>query len=231
MIVIGYQGIGKSTLAKKDRKYLDLESSNFWVDGKRDENWYKVYCKQAINFSKQGYIVFTSSHQVVRDYFKEIKDKEIIIIVYPSLELKDKWIGKLKDRYKESQLDKDYKAWKNAEDRYEENIKELFNDGFFIMPIKEIDYNLEDLIEGFIKLDIWNQLVRGTSTIIPTIIEIDKLEEIDDENIKVTYTSIYESKELQQAREWDKTLINMKKEEDKVLEPYRKAEEDIINTN
>jgi len=35
MIVIGYQGIGKSTLSKTNDKYIDLESGNFFVDGTR----------------------------------------------------------------------------------------------------------------------------------------------------------------------------------------------------
>lgn len=38
MIVIGYQGIGKSTLANKDLRFIDLESGNFWVDGKRADD-------------------------------------------------------------------------------------------------------------------------------------------------------------------------------------------------
>lgn len=33
MIIIGYQGIGKSTLAHEDNKYIDLESGNFWYQG------------------------------------------------------------------------------------------------------------------------------------------------------------------------------------------------------
>ena len=33
MIIIGYQGVGKSTLANKDDKFIDLESSSFWVKG------------------------------------------------------------------------------------------------------------------------------------------------------------------------------------------------------
>lgn len=37
MIIIGYQGIGKSTLAKNSLKYIDLESGNFWINGERDE--------------------------------------------------------------------------------------------------------------------------------------------------------------------------------------------------
>ena len=43
MIVIGYQGIGKSTYSNKDITCIDLESGNLWVDGVRLDDWYKVY--------------------------------------------------------------------------------------------------------------------------------------------------------------------------------------------
>ena len=33
MIVIGYQGVGKSSLAQRIPKVVDLESSNFRIDG------------------------------------------------------------------------------------------------------------------------------------------------------------------------------------------------------
>ena len=52
MIIIGYQGIGKSTLAGKDNKFIDLESGNFWVNGERVENWYIPYCQIAEHLSK-----------------------------------------------------------------------------------------------------------------------------------------------------------------------------------
>ena len=67
MIIIGYQGIGKSTLANCNLNYVDLESSNFYIDGKRADDWYKPYCKIAEHLSQQGYYVFVSSHKVVRD--------------------------------------------------------------------------------------------------------------------------------------------------------------------
>ena len=54
MIVIGYQGIGKSTLAGRDHKFIDLESGNFWVDGKRADDWYKPYCQIAEHLSKKA---------------------------------------------------------------------------------------------------------------------------------------------------------------------------------
>ena len=111
MIIIGYQGIGKSTLAGRD-KFIDLESGNFWVDGKRAEDWYKPYCQIAEHLSAQGFTVFTSSHEVVRKQLRNSKEK--VFVAFPSLELKDCWIEKLKMRWEDTQLDKDYKAYMNA---------------------------------------------------------------------------------------------------------------------
>lgn len=143
MIVVGYQGIGKSTLAGRDHKYIDLESGNFWVDGKRADDWYKPYCKIAEHLSQQGYIVFTSSHEVVRQYLVE-NSREPVVLVYPSVELKDAWIDKLENRYAESGLDKDYKALMNAKDRYVENIKELQESCIeYKLELQRMDYDLE----------------------------------------------------------------------------------------
>lgn len=145
MIVIGYQGIGKSTLVKETSGiYIDLESSNFFVDGKRENEWYKPYCKIADDLSRQGYIVFTSSHKEVRDYFKEIS-KEVIITIVPDFSLKDKWIERLYARYEISKLEKDYKAFKNAEERYAENIKEIIESGFPSIILNNTKYKSTDL--------------------------------------------------------------------------------------
>ena len=144
MIIIGYQGIGKSTLAGTDR-FIDLESSNFWVDGKRADDWYKPYCSIAEHLSSQGYDVFVSSHEVVRNQLKD--SKELVVIAHPSIELKDEWIEKLKNRYESTKLEKDYKAYMNAVDRYEDNIKELMNNMFIHIEITKIDYKLKELID------------------------------------------------------------------------------------
>ena len=47
MIIIGYQGIGKSTLASRyPGHYIDLESSHFNNDlGKKEPGWHIPYCK------------------------------------------------------------------------------------------------------------------------------------------------------------------------------------------
>ena len=147
MIYVGYQGIGKSSLANSplSDKFIDLESGNFWVDGERVENWYKIYANIAEHLSKQGKTVFTSSHKVFRNYLKERNIN--FCVIYPSLSLKDKWLLKLSDRYKQTGLDKDYKALMNAQQMYEENIKDLASEKN-ILPITDINYNLYTLIKA-----------------------------------------------------------------------------------
>lgn len=145
MIVIGYQGIGKSSLAGRNNRFIDLESGNFWVDGKRADDWYKPYCQIAEHLSQQGYIVFTSSHEVVRKRLEN--SSEIIVVAHPSIELKDEWIDKLEDRYVRTGSEKDYKALMNAKDRYEENIKELSEYSnrhqIYRLTLTKMDYDLE----------------------------------------------------------------------------------------
>lgn len=150
MIIIGYQGIGKSTLSSKGLKYIDLESSNFWENNARPLDWYIYYCKIAENLSKQGYVVCVSSHEVVRNYLKD-NCKEDVICIYPSILLRDQWVEKLKSRYDETQASKDFKAWANADDCYHENIAELMNSGFLYAEINSMDYDLEAIIDTVIK--------------------------------------------------------------------------------
>ena len=144
MIIIGYQGIGKSSLAGPHLGYIDLESSNFFMDGKRDENWYKAYCSIAKHLSKQGFKVFLSSHEVVRCELEGCS--EDVVVIYPDVSLKDKWIEKLRLRYESTLKNKDYKAWKNAEDRYEDNIKELMATPFEQIVITDMNYSLRWLL-------------------------------------------------------------------------------------
>ena len=106
MIVIGYQGIGKSTLANRKHGYIDLESGSFWHNGKRINDWYIYYCQIAEHLSRQGNVVFISSHEPVRKFL--LSSNERAICIYPSLLLADEWKQKLYRRYAETDLTKDY---------------------------------------------------------------------------------------------------------------------------
>ena len=154
MIVIGYQGIGKSTLADREKGYIDLESSCFRIDGIRADDWYKAYSNIALDLSRQGYDVFTASHAVVREWLAtHNKTNENIVICYPADFLKDLWVEKLEDRYNKTGLQKDLIAWKNAEDRYVDNINEMIADadkyGFGKCCLMSMDYDLETELKFF----------------------------------------------------------------------------------
>ena len=160
MIVVGYQGIGKSTLAGRDHKFIDLESGNFWVDGKRADDWYKPYCRIAEHLSQPGYVVFVSSPEVVRKQL--LATSEAVVVAYPALELKSMWIDKLENRYSDTGLEKDYKALMNAKDRYEENIHELEPCDLPVkMKLKNCDYDLEAALIYFMNREL-NMVVGST---------------------------------------------------------------------
>jgi hypothetical protein len=142
MIICGYQGIGKSTIAGQ-LYTIDLESSNFYVDGERDENWYKVYANFARHLSEQGYIVFTASHKLFREYMN-LQGIEFVT-VSPALELKEEWIAKLEERYNADKSDKNYKALMNAKQCYDENVADLQSEKNAYI-INSMDYLMYDVI-------------------------------------------------------------------------------------
>lgn len=152
MIIIGYPGIGKSTLAGKDHKYIDLESSNFRINGERSEDWYKVYCKVAEDLSRQGYIVFVSCHPVVREALRS--SGEIVAVIFPNVK-KEEWLTKLKDRYEETNSYKDGMAYKRVRDHYDEDIADLCGcDIPYKIWLNHMGYDLEAAIIHMINNDI-----------------------------------------------------------------------------
>ena len=162
MIFIGYQGIGKSTFCKDRMDAIDFESSNFkyqvnnhgTLSITRDKYWFMPYTNIAKDLSNQGYSVFISSHKDVR--LQLVNRKDVVAIV-PALNLRDKWVKKLKDRY-ETELaehnpnaEKHKFAYLNAEDCYVENIQNIMNDIKNIIIIENIDYDLNQLITDYVK--------------------------------------------------------------------------------
>ena len=69
MIIVGYPGIGKSTLCQHRENCIDLESSCF---DKSNKKWYKDYCNVAVDLHKQGNIALVSNHESV---YEELSSK------------------------------------------------------------------------------------------------------------------------------------------------------------
>lgn len=158
MIFAGYQGIGKSTLAKENIAVIDLESGNFWIPKTEDdynsdepelvrsEDWYKYYINIAKHLSDQGKTVFISSHKVVRD---ELNKRNITFgVICPSPIIKDEWLERLEKRFNQTHLEKDFKAWQNAVQMFDENINDLLSEKN-TFQIEVIDYDLYKIISEF----------------------------------------------------------------------------------
>ena len=158
-IVFGYPCIGKTSIARLNKNYVDLESSIFKIDGERDPNWYKVYVNMAIHIVNQDRIVLMSTHPWTRDYIADMKDLDIpIFIVYPDISLKDFWDYKVSMRYTIDPSQKNLTALNKVKNDYEKDIKGLEADTRFPhLVLKDQKYILDDEIKEYLfKLSLDN---------------------------------------------------------------------------
>ena len=169
-IVFGYPGIGKSTLARNCKDFIDLESSVFKIDGERDPNWFKVYINMALHIADQNRIVLMSTHPWTRDYLYDKYEEDIglkndipAMIVYPDISLKEDWIYKCSSRYEEDPSPKNLTALKKVENDFEKDIIGLESDNRFMhLVLKKISYRLDDEIEdALFKYSIRNITMEG----------------------------------------------------------------------
>lgn len=149
MIIIGYPGVGKTSLAGRYHQYIDLESSNWnGPDNTKPDMWWWSYGKVAEDLSRQGYRVFVSCHPSVQKYFEE--SNEYIIVLYPSIELKEEWIKRVLDRYERDRSMKNLAALNNVDLYYDKQINSLNNSPFKNkLVLKDMNYTLDNEIDNF----------------------------------------------------------------------------------
>ena len=147
MIIVGYQGIGKSTLASKDLRTIDLESSCTKVNSIRYPGWADVYIHFAESLCQQGYDVCVSSHKQVQDLLAKPGSGISVVAIFPSIKIKNLWIEKLRIRWETTGFIKDYTAWQDADKHFDEEIEVLKkNHIFYKYEIDNMDYDLEDIL-------------------------------------------------------------------------------------
>lgn len=156
VIAVGYPGVGKSTLSSRDKLFVDLESSNFSVNGEKIKDWEQVYSDVAISLALQNRVVWVSSHKIVRDHLLSLPsfgDLKFLAVV-PSKSLQTEWIYKLKDRLDNSGLAKDYYAYNRAKDHYLEDISSIVDDfssnDLPVVELTSMEYDLKGLMLGCI---------------------------------------------------------------------------------
>jgi hypothetical protein len=137
-----------------NQNIIDFESSLFKVYGDRANNWNVIYCRQAVALARQGFIVCISSHKCVRkELAKCDPDGFSVVTITPSPKLKKEWIARLKDRYSKDPSAKNLAALRNAEDSYDEDIKDIASDpNFSHIYLESTNYHLRSIINKLYKL-------------------------------------------------------------------------------
>lgn len=151
IIIAGYQGIGKTSIASKQNGIIDLDSSVFKIDGNRTDDWYIIYCRIAVSLAEQGYTVLTSSHSCVIEEFDHYNTNGnySITIVCPYYHLKDFWIERLKKRYDKDPSVKNYISWKDTKAHFTDEITQLASCSTVShIFIDSMDYDLYSIIRG-----------------------------------------------------------------------------------
>ena len=179
MIVVGFPGIGKTSISFGKNNFVDLESSCFNIVDPvtnkkiKPDNWEKLYVSVAYDLVKQGKHVCVSNHSLVINELLDRKQKDSrldeypIVFVYPKKNLKDRWIERLTDRYNSSvQIDKDiadknkaaldavaanYDKWIDALERIDPNNVTAYGNNVYKIPIACIDYDLAAALKRFIE--------------------------------------------------------------------------------
>lgn len=157
MIIIGFPGIGKSSVTRaydgdtNTTGYIDLESSNFV----KDDNWVEEYCCLAIDLDLQGYNVFVSSHKGVREYLVDKQDIfPDVIEVFPLKELKTDWLNRLESRYMKCKTAKNERALNYMRNNFDTAVDEMERDAI-IHKVRITKENMNDLKK--IVVDYWNK--------------------------------------------------------------------------
>lgn len=178
IIVVGFPGIGKTSISFGKNNFVDLESSCFNIvdpvtnKKTKPDNWEKLYVSVAYDLAKQGKCVCVSNHSLVIGELLDRRqqdsrlDEYPIVFIYPKKNLKDAWIERLTERYNSSvQIDKDiadknkaaldavaanYDKWINTLECIDPNNSTAYGNNVYKIPITSVDYDLAAALKRFI---------------------------------------------------------------------------------
>lgn len=155
LIICGYPGVGKSSIAGWNN-CIDLESSWFSYDkdGNKiypNEAWATNYCMLARQLALQGYTVLLSTHQAVINTLREgkwilNKDGIRVVIFVPRSDMKKAWIERLINRYLESDEDIDFRAFVGGIQYWDTKMLTIRHSDFPVYCPDSIDYDFRDYI-------------------------------------------------------------------------------------
>jgi len=139
-IILGYPGIGKTTLSEKYENVIDLESSYF----PREPFWALFYVNLAIHLASQNNkIILLSTHKEVQEYLSKKVLNIPVYVCYPDLRLKEYWIEKLRNR---KPTEKNRRAIDRAVNHFDDDIRTMMFSKFNKIIITDMQYDLSEIL-------------------------------------------------------------------------------------
>ncbi len=149
---IGKTSIGGNSIQMEDGRWvsiIDLETSLMKGNDGRPTNWVEIYVNYVQDLVMQGINVMCSTHRLVRD---ELEKRNLIYTnVMPNLNIKEYWLCKLRQRWKDSGLEKDRLAYERAMEYYDKDIKDLIDHDRYCMIGVERKYDLQEVLCNYIR--------------------------------------------------------------------------------
>lgn len=150
MIICGYPGIGKTTLCKNCKDFIDLESSIYYnEDGKtRPDGWQQMYVNTALWLSRDGYDIFMSCHEGVRELLADACEKDpnlIVFVIAPHPAFKQQWIRKLMNRAMTEGTEIAIRAYEWVPKTFNDDIESIIAGRLPYILINDLNYDLTDI--------------------------------------------------------------------------------------
>lgn len=126
MIIVGFPGVGKTSVCAGRNWYVDMESSDY----RKYDGWQVGYVDAAARISRVGATVFTSSHKEVRDELARRQPEVTVCEVFPapSAEMEKLWIKRLGDRLEKDPSAKNLAAYLHVRAHYMEAVNDMMSD-------------------------------------------------------------------------------------------------------
>lgn len=157
-IIAGYPGVGKTIFCNHAVDLgFDLDSSEY----DKKDGWEHDYVAKAIDLAIRGWVVFISTHKKVLEELDRLAGSHGVFasVLFPSLNLKDWWLERLKLRYNISGNNGDYNAYIRAYNWYDSDISDIIDmcnkkpSNLFSAKIIEKSYNLNSIVEELKKIN------------------------------------------------------------------------------
>ena len=166
MIILVYPGLvsGKD-IKNKDKKLKAWISSKFWwtTDTFEHNNTYlHDYCSAVLFDSENGHTVIAEAQPQVREYICANRGNEKVCIIFPSLEMKDKHIERMKNIWENMsddiltlpQKDYYYRALEHVEENFDYDIRAIMYESSYnrkwydkAYAIKDENFDIEKIIK------------------------------------------------------------------------------------